>query len=93
MYPSPPHTHSLSNYQNPLPDGTTVTADEPTLTHHNHRNSIASIKDQSCCNMFCEFGQMWKWQSTPVFLPGDSHGQRSLVGCSPWVHKESDTTK
>ena len=25
-------------------------------------------------------------------LPGKSHGQRSLVGCSPWSHKESDTT-
>ena len=28
-----------------------------------------------------------------MFLPGESHGQRSLVGCSPWGHKESDTTK
>ena len=34
-----------------------------------------------------------KWQSTPVFLPGEFHGQRSLVGYSPWGHKESDTTK
>ena len=25
-----------------------------------------------------------KWQPTPVFLPGESHGRRSLVGCSPW---------
>ena len=31
-----------------------------------------------------------KWQPTPVFLPGESHGQRSLVGYSPWDHKESD---
>ena len=34
-----------------------------------------------------------KWQSTPVLLPGKSHGQRSLVGYSPWGHKESDTTE
>ena len=27
------------------------------------------------------------WQPTPVFLPGKSHGQRSLMGYSPWVHK------
>ena len=27
---------------------------------------------------------------TPVFLPGEFHGQRSLVGCSPWGHKEPD---
>ena len=31
------------------------------------------------------------WQPTPVFLPGDSHGQRSPVGYSPWGCKESDT--
>ena len=30
---------------------------------------------------------------TPAFLPGESHGQRSLVGYSPWGHKESDTTQ
>ena len=29
----------------------------------------------------------------PVFLPGESHGQRSLVGCRPWDHTESDTTE
>ena len=34
-----------------------------------------------------------KWQPTPVFLPGESQGQRSLVGCSPWGRTESDTTK
>ena len=33
-----------------------------------------------------------KWQPTPVLLPGKSHGQRSLVGYSPWSHKESGTT-
>ena len=31
-----------------------------------------------------------EWQPTPVFLPGKSHGQRSLAGYSPWDHKESD---
>ena len=34
-----------------------------------------------------------KWQSTPVFLPEKSHGQRSLVGYSPWGCKELDTTE
>ena len=32
------------------------------------------------------------WQPTPVFLPGEPHGQ-SLVGCSPWGRKESDITE
>ena len=32
------------------------------------------------------------WQPTPMFLPGESGGQRSLVGYSPWGHKELATT-
>ena len=34
-----------------------------------------------------------KWQPTPMFLPGESQGQRSLVGCRLWGHIESDTTE
>ena len=34
-----------------------------------------------------------QWQPTPVFLPRESHGQRSLAGYSPWGRKESDKTK
>ena len=32
-------------------------------------------------------------ERAPVFLPGESHGWRSLVGCSPWGRTESDTTE
>ena len=34
-----------------------------------------------------------KWQHTPVFLPGESQGQRSLVGCRLWGRTGSDTTE
>ena len=34
-----------------------------------------------------------KGQPTPVFLPGESQGWRSLVGCRPWGRTESDTTE
>ena len=34
-----------------------------------------------------------KWQPTPVFLPGESYGQRSLAGYSPWGGKELDMTE
>ena len=34
-----------------------------------------------------------KWQPTPVFLAGESQGQRSLVGCRLWGHTELDTTE
>ena len=33
------------------------------------------------------------WQPTAAFLPGESHGQRTLAGYSPWGHRESDTTE
>ena len=38
---------------------------------------------------------IWRrqWHPTPVLLPGKSHGQRSLVGYSPWGGEESDTTE
>ena len=38
---------------------------------------------------------IWRrqWRPTPVLLPRESHGRRSLVGCSPWGREESDTTE
>ena len=47
-------------------------------------------------NRRCIFGNIpWgrEWLPTPVFLPGEFHGQRSLAGCSPWGFKESDMTE
>ena len=62
----------------------------------------ASGKESACqCTGFkrCRFSPWvgkipWrrKWQPTPVFLSGESHGQRSLESYSPWGHRESDTT-
>ena len=40
-----------------------------------------------------EYPQRRQWQATPAFLPGKSHGQRSLVGYSPQGRKESDMTE
>ena len=37
--------------------------------------------------------QRRQWHPTPVLLPGKSHGQRNLVGCSPWGRWRSDTTE
>ena len=44
----------------------------------------------SCLLLPC---QRRRWHPTPVLLPGKSHRRKSLVGCSPWGHKESDTTE
>ena len=53
---------------------------------------------ESACNgkADSEVGKIsWRreWQPTPVYGPEESHGQRSLVGCSPWGGKDSDMTK
>ena len=39
------------------------------------------------------YEELGPWHPTPVLLPGKSHRQKSMVGCSPWGHKESDTTE
>ena len=44
-----------------------------------------------CLNLMSPWRR--KWQPTPVFLPGESHGRRSLGGYSQWGRKESDTTE
>ena len=65
---------------------------------HLECNIILGTRDQ-IANIRCiiekarEFQKKRKWQSTPVLLPGKSHGQRSLVGYSPWGRKESDMTE
>ena len=43
--------------------------------------------------LLLKFSLRRKWQPTPVFLPGEFHGQRSLADCSPWGHRESDSTE
>ena len=60
----------------------------------------ASGKEPTCQCRRCGFDSWarktpWRraWQPTPVFLPGESHGQRSLAGYSPWGCKESDRTE
>ena len=56
------------------------------------------------CDMYCivytvcyilssTYCRRRQWHPAPVLLPGKSHGQRSLIGCSPWGHKESNTTE
>ena len=55
------------------------------LIKHNSGDNIR--KHKTCFSYFS------KWQPTPVFLPGEPHGQRSLVGYRPWGCKESDMTE
>ena len=67
-------------------------------------SSSSHLEEELPCNSngkesTCDAGDPgsipWRreWQPTPVFLPGEFHGQRNLAGYSPWGHKESDTTE
>ena len=56
-------------------------------------NQTHRHKEQICVCQRVGGGGRRQWHPTPVLLPGKSHGRRSLVGYSPWGHKESDTTE
>ena len=68
-----------------------------------NNGNVAELSSSSIvgCRESASFGGTWvwkipwrrKWQPTPVFLPGEFHRQRSLVGFSPWGCKESDVTE
>ena len=63
-----------------LPDGSAV------------KNCLQCMRHRRCRFDPWVWKMPWrrKWQPTPVFLPGESKGLRSLVGYSPWGQKESD---
>ena len=70
-----------------------------TSPHPNLHFPGGSVDKESVCNagdrgsILGSGKRRRAWQPIPVFLPGPSHGQRSLVGYSPWGCKESDTTE
>ena len=47
---------------------------------------IGAAHHNTLCDLKPSIGECWRrqWHPTPILLPGKSHGQRSLVGCSPW---------
>ena len=59
------------------------------------KNPTANVGDARDTGSILGRDNPWRreWQSTPAFLPGEFHGQRSLVGYSPLSHKEWDTTE
>ena len=53
----------------------------------------SDVKDSRCNPWVLKIPWKREWLPTPIFLPGESYGERSLVGYSPWGHKESETAK
>ena len=57
------------------------------------RNNLFERSQRTSLSLFPFMHWRRKWQPTPVFLPGESQGRGSLVGCRLWGHTESDTTE
>ena len=57
------------------------------------KESTRSARDPGSIPGLGRFPWRREQQSSPVFLPGESHGQRNLAGCSLWGCTESDTTE
>ena len=57
------------------------------------KESACSAGDLGSVSRLGRFSWRRAWPLLPVFLPGESHGQRSLAGYSPWGHQELDTTE
>ena len=53
--------------------------------------SARDVKETQVPSLGRKIPWIRKWQPSPVFLSGDSHGQRNLAGYSSWGHTESDT--
>ena len=76
--------HSNTNFQQPPPRW---------VSRHEHQGKI--LHQQKDYILLKVQKMVWRqqWQPTPALVPGKSHGQRGLVGYSPWGHKELDTTE
>ena len=55
--------------------------------------NAGDVRDAALISGLGRSPQRRAWQPTPVFLPGESYGQRSLAGHNPWGRKELDTTE
>ena len=57
------------------------------------KEAAYKYRSLSWVRSLCWEGTLEAWQPTPVFLPGESHGQWSLASYNPWGEKELDPTK
>ena len=55
--------------------------------------NLPAVQETSVQSLVRKIPWRREWQPTPVCMPGESYGQKSLVGYSPWGRKESDTTE
>ena len=98
--PSCPWKHSLSTSWSEkamAPHSSTLAWKIPWTEEPGRLQSMGSLRVRhdwaTSLSLFTFMHWRRKWQPTPVFLPGESQGRGSLVGCCLWGHTESDTTE
>ena len=75
------------------PHSSTLAQKIPWMEEPGRLQSMGSLKVGYMVRLFTFMHWRRKWQPTPVFLPGESQGQGSLVGCRLWGCTELDTTE
>ena len=79
------------------PDSSTLAWKIPWTEEHGRLQSMGSLRvghdGAASLSLFTFLHWRRKWQPTAVFLPGESQGRGSLVGCRLWGHTEWDTTE
>ena len=79
-----------------IPHSSTLAWKIPWMEEPGRLQSMGSLRvrqdSATSLSLFTFLNWRRKWQPTPVFLPGESQGRGSLVGCRLWGHTESDTT-
>ena len=95
------HKYIQTTSQNPekamAPHSSTLAWKIPWMEEPSRLQSMGSLRVgydwATSLSLFTFMHWRRKWQPTPVFLPGESQGRGSLVGCRLWGHTESDTTE
>ena len=92
MFLSPPFSPDLCN---PVPRCCKLKGEQTFSYFKTQKQIFLRLSEESSLELASITHSKWrrKWQPTPVSLPGKFHGWRSLAGCSPQGHKESDTTE
>ena len=79
------------------PHSSTLAWKIPWMEEPGRLQSMGSLRvghdSMTSLSLFTVMNWRRKWQPTPVFLPGESQGRGSLVGCRLWGHTESDMTE
>ena len=83
--------HGVVKNWTPLGDWRTTTSTSDTVIKNPFPVQVR-VKRLRCFPRIRKVPWRSSWKPTVLFLPGESHGQRSLVGDSPWGHRELDTT-